>query len=1138
MNEAGSLTPPASSAAAPTLTGQIAAAELRRGDVLAGRFRIESMLGIGGMGVVDRARDLALDVDVALKLLRPELARKPEAFERFRQELLLARQVSSAHVVRIHDIAQHEGRWFISMDFVDGESLERRMDNAGRMDSADALPIARGLLEGLAAAHQRGVVHRDLKPANVLLDRQGVAYITDFGVARSLGATGGMTQSGVIFGTPEYLSPEQARGEKVDARSDLYAVGLILYEMLTGTLPFRGGTPAETVMQRIVRQPPSLALARPELPRWLHALCDRLLRLNPAQRFGSAREALQALDTQRVPRPPLNRRAVLLGVLACMLAVGVADLLWRWRDSAAPPRAAAAPQTPRLAVLPLVAAGDDSDLRALTRALDEHLREWLRGDAALAVVPRTRILDALARTVPDQSGAALLRQLPDIARAAAATATLRGSVRRDAGDFVLDLDLDGGAAAAPPTLRVRGADAATVFAAYQAQLPRWLDSVAHPGAPPPLAAAALLGFGRGLLAADRGDASAAAKEFAALPTDTPSALVLRATLDAQEAAQQELPAQATRAQIVRTFANADTIAGGEIHALALSASDDSAAAATREFAQLAARFPHDAALLQRQAQTLADAGADKQASAILQRIVAADDQNARAWFLLGRSSIKLGEAQAAVDDYLVRALVLNTRAGNEAAVAETNNAIGVGYERLGQLDAAVEQYARAAALREKLDDKPALAKTLRNLAIVQAERGDRAAADRALDRVKALLEGLGDRASLADLYNDRGVVAEERGDFGNALKDYRQALALRQQLDLPAQVAESLNNVGYCAFNMGDYDNAGVYWQQALAQYQKLDDHNGALHVEQSMALLDVARGHFAKARARLDASLRSAEDHQLPEEAAVAHVSLADLALVEGRYADAAAAAERAQQIFARRSDQRGQAETLLQQARVALACGDVAGVDAALHALPSGRLSTEQRAASLLAGARRALLRREFDAAATQLEAAARAAAEAHSGALAIEIALEQVRRALALGDAGAAQRQLAPLRQQSTQLGEVPLRLQWLQLELAVALRVGAPDDAAARYREALALLTASGRFRDAWLIHALGERALAANHAEAAAARDAADSARAQLLADAPAALRASLQQRLEQRWRDEAAAATTPKAREEAERHGN
>jgi serine/threonine protein kinase len=197
---------PLTSSGAATMTGQIASSELRAGDLLGGRFRIESLLGVGGMGVVYRARDLSLDIDVALKLLRPELARRSGALDRFRSELLLARQVSSPHVVRIHDIAEHDGRWFISMDFIDGESLEGYRDRVGKIPTEGALAITRGLLEGLAAAHQRGVIHRDLKPANVLLDKNGHPYITDFGVARSLGATG-MTQSGIIVGTPEYLSP-------------------------------------------------------------------------------------------------------------------------------------------------------------------------------------------------------------------------------------------------------------------------------------------------------------------------------------------------------------------------------------------------------------------------------------------------------------------------------------------------------------------------------------------------------------------------------------------------------------------------------------------------------------------------------------------------------------------------------------------------------------------------------------------------------------------------------------------------------------------------------------------------------------------------------------------------------------------
>ena len=1108
--DADARSPPPSGA--PTLTGQLASAELRRGDVLAGRFRIETMLGIGGMGVVYRAHDLSLDVDVALKLLRPELARRPEAFERFRQELLLARQVSSAHVVRIHDIAQQDGRWFISMDFVDGESLERRMDLRGKIATDEALAIARGLLEGLSAAHQRGVVHRDLKPANVLLDGQHHAYITDFGVARSLGATGGMTQSGVIFGTPEYLSPEQARGEKVDARSDLYAVGLILYEMLSGTLPFRGGTPAETVMQRIVRQPPSLALARPDLPRWVQAFCDRLLKLSPAHRFASAREALQALETRRVPRPPLNRVALFRALLGVAVAIGAIELAHRYVSSET--------RVPRIAVLPLNAPDDDAELRALARSVDEHLRHWLRGDAAVAVVPRARTIAALARVVPDEKSLApetLQRQLPDIMRAANATRLLRGALHREGQRLVLELQSDANGAINNAPLRVEGDDAAALFAAYRQSAPGWLTAFARPATPAHLAPNAALAAGRGWLALDNNEARAAAAEFASIADATSNPLLAAGLLDAQQHAGDELAAQATREAIIGAYRDDARLQAREAYARALVANDQGDVAA-RALGEALKAFPNDAQLALLDADTLSANGDDKRAIDVLRAAVKTDDQSARAWFLLGRSAIKQGDAQAAVDEYLVHALVLNTRAGNEAAVAETSNAIGVGYERLGQLEYAADQYTRAATLREKIGDKEGLAKSLRNLAIVQAERGERSAADQALQRVKVLLEALGDRASLADLYNDRGVVAEESGDFSEALKNYRTALAMRQQLDLPALVAESLNNVGYCAYQMGDFDNAGVYWQQALAAFQKLDDRTRTLHVSQSMALLDAARGHFSAARERLQASLREAEDHQLPEESAVAYVSLADLDLLEGRLADAQASSARARQIFERRADQRGQGESLLQQARIALAAGAGAAADTALTAIMSDKLNTEQRALYALAKAQRAALDRDFVSAASQLDVAAKNAADAHSGKLQSSVAIERVRLNLAAGKVAAAEKELADMRKQATALSDVPLRLSLLELEVAVALRSGHKSDAVAKYREALGLLKNSGRYRDAVLIHVFGERAVGS--ADAAVAAGASAAARKQLIDDAPAELREALQQSLERRVSEE------------------
>jgi Flp pilus assembly protein TadD/predicted Ser/Thr protein kinase len=1113
------ITEGSSSDAAATLTGHFAASELRAGDVLGGRFRIESLIGIGGMGVVYRAHDLSLEIDVALKLLRPDLARRPEAFKNFRQELLLARQVSSPHVVRIHDIAEHDGRWFISMDYIRGESLADRLDHTRRLPVEQVITITRGLLDGLGAAHQRGVVHRDLKPANVLLDEDH-AYITDFGVARILGTTG-MTQTGMIIGTPEYLSPEQARGTTIDARSDLYAVGLIFYEMLAGELPFSGGTPAEAVVQRILRPPPSLAKMRPDLPAWLHAFSERLLKVNPAHRFGSARETLRALETQRVPRPPLNRRALSFAILAVLVLAGARTWLWLhpWTPRVTP--AVVISATPRIGVPVFAAAANDAELVAVARAFTEHLGNWLRNDPAIAAIPLRRLRDAQARIAPDLQGDALLRQLPDIANAANANRLIKGELRRDAQGVLLELGwIEPGNTQTAQPLIVHGKDVAELFQNYEAAVAPWLAaSKVQVGAAPQLPPAALQAFGHALLDLDQHNAQAPATSLAALAaTDPDSALIQLALLDAQETAHQQLPAENTRELVLKQFENDTSPLGRELLARALANDDGDKARKTLEQAMRV--FPHDPALSVLDAQTLAANGGGVEALALLRQFVKTDDQDARAWFLLGRTSIQQGQAQAAIDEYLVRALVLNTRGRDAAAEAETRNALGVGYERLGQLDASAEQYTRAATMREQLGDKIGLSKTLRNLAIVQAERGERDTAERTLDRVKGILEDLGDRASLADLYNDRGVIAEERGDLAGALAAYREALAIRQQLDLPDQVAESLNNVAFSSFQLGQFDTAMAYWQQAGALYKQLNDSNGMLRIEQSIGLLDIARGHFASARERLLASLRSAEDGQLSEEAAAGHLDLATLSLAEGRYADALDHAERARQFAARRSDLRIAAEGSLLKARAADALGDDAGVDAILSAMPFAELNSEQRAMFLLAAARRAQADSNYALANSKLDEAAKAAAEAHSGKVGLEIQLQRVRLALAEGKPARIAKLLEAIRSDATHLGEVPVRLEWLELEMAVALNTGDPASASRRYREALPLLKDVGRYADAFFIHRLGARARAASAPEKDAANTAADAAREQLLADAPPDARTHLQERIARRLREE------------------
>ena len=208
-------------------------APLEPGTVLGERYEILKRLGEGGMGAVYKARDRELDLFVALKVIRPELASHPDILRRFKQELILARQVTHKNVIRIFELGMADGRKFITMDYIDGRDLKSILVERGKLPPDEAVRIIRQVCRGLEAAHAEGVVHRDLKPQNIMVDANGRVWVMDFGLARSMDLVG-ITRTGALMGTPDYMSPEQARAEKVDARSDLFSLGIIFYEILTG----------------------------------------------------------------------------------------------------------------------------------------------------------------------------------------------------------------------------------------------------------------------------------------------------------------------------------------------------------------------------------------------------------------------------------------------------------------------------------------------------------------------------------------------------------------------------------------------------------------------------------------------------------------------------------------------------------------------------------------------------------------------------------------------------------------------------------------------------------------------------------------------------------------------------------------
>jgi DNA-binding response OmpR family regulator len=266
------------------------------GELFANRYHIVRVVGRGGMGMVYKARDRELAEDIAIKTLRGNsVSADPTVVERFKTEIRLARRISHPNVVRTHDLGEHDGAYYVTMEYVEGITVRDLIDMRGHLTVPSTLGIAQQLASSLEVAHGQGVIHRDIKPQNMLLDSDGVLKVMDFGIARLAQHTSTLTQAGMVIGTPAYMAPEQLLAEDVDARSDLYAVGVVLYECLTGGLPFEGTSPIALIAKVLHTTPAAPAERDASIPLPLSGLVMRLLDKEPSERPGSARELRELL---------------------------------------------------------------------------------------------------------------------------------------------------------------------------------------------------------------------------------------------------------------------------------------------------------------------------------------------------------------------------------------------------------------------------------------------------------------------------------------------------------------------------------------------------------------------------------------------------------------------------------------------------------------------------------------------------------------------------------------------------------------------------------------------------------------------------------------------------------------------------
>jgi serine/threonine-protein kinase len=347
---------------------------------LNGRYRLEARIASGGMSTVYRALDETLERQVAIKLMNREVASDSDQLERFRREARAVAQLSHPHIVGVIDAGEDDSRPYIVFEYVEGETLKDRIRRLGRLPITESVAYAIEIARALGAAHARHIVHRDVKPQNVLIDQEGSAKVTDFGIARTLEEEG-LTADGRVLGTTDYVSPEQALGHQVTGQSDLYSLGVVLYEMLTGEVPFRGESQVAVAMKHVREQIPDVQLKRPEVSAALAAVVETATAKGVDERYaddaefiadledvlaletarstdavtGEVTSVLRTLPPQSRRRVPLRQRrpawvAVVVLIVVAVIAAGIVYLATRTHHTAPPPSSTAQHRTPSHAI--------------------------------------------------------------------------------------------------------------------------------------------------------------------------------------------------------------------------------------------------------------------------------------------------------------------------------------------------------------------------------------------------------------------------------------------------------------------------------------------------------------------------------------------------------------------------------------------------------------------------------------------------------------------------------------------------------------------------------------------------------------------------------------------------------------------
>ena len=885
------------------------------------RYRIESILGQGGMGAVYKAYDKEVDRTVALKLVRSDLVTDADTMHRFKQELLLASRITHRNILRIHDLGDVEGIKFISMAYIEGQNLYQQMRKLGRLPLDRSVAIARQLCEALEAARAAGVVHRDLKPQNILIDQEGTVYISDFGLAKSLGAgASGITHAGQFMGTPGYMSPEQVQGGTLDHRSDLYALGLILYEMVTGEAPFTGESTFRVMYQRVTEQPKDPKLVNPDLPSYLARIIMRCLEQDPSRRYQTAREVLHDLEAEQASRAQKISARVLASrrwlvpvvaiLFACLLGYVAIDGIFR-RPSA---EQSASNKPMALAILPFSNASKDPALDWLGPSLAEMLRTDVGQSSHLRTVSSDRlhqIFKDLRISPNTELDPATLQRLAEFT---SADRVLWGQYLKVGDRIRIDATVQDSKGQRAVTLKAEAPSEKQLLAAIdrlarsiQQNLALSSDVVKElqekPLQPSTKSLAALREYNEGLRLARLGDHSEALKRFELSTKYDPNFAMAYSKL----------------AQTYSTLGRAHEAEQASREAVRLSASlpeqerflilahhariGNDLDKAIESYENLAKALPADTQIHFDLGGLYESKGSLDAARDHFLKVLEADPKYVDALYAAGRVEIKRKNPQGSLD-YLNRALSLAIELNNPEARANILHAIGVAYKRLDKPQDALRYFQESLAIKRERGDKRGLAASLSESAKVEALLGKKDAAMAGWQEALKLQREIGNSKGVGDTLIDLGSFYHNRGQYDEALKLYRESLQLQIEVGNENYQALCLSNIGNIHLSKAQYGDARTYFERALQLQEKSKlpgDTAGTLH---DLADIDTKMGQYDQALARYMRALELWRDAGDKRGVAMASYGLGTLFEYQGRYGAALDAKEEALKTFQQLQD------------------------------------------------------------------------------------------------------------------------------------------------------------------------------------------------------------------------------------------